>query len=262
MIFGITPFETISVSAIVALVLLYFFSYLLRGVIGFGSATPTILGGIWIVPPHDAVILATLTSLAAQAVLLPRGIHTCDRKILPPMLLGATLSIMFGIWIFAKLNAQWLTLAIGAILVFAVLAEQLKLTERVIEGHDLRGFKIPFCLTSFTGILSGISGVGANLLLSVYVRWAAPDPATFRGTNMAYSGLAIFWRVTVLALSALLSLKLIIESVLLVPTVLLGAFLGLKLGDRINGARYFQIIQIVLLLAAISLFWRGFGALS
>ena len=65
MIFGITPFETISVGAIVALVLLYLFSYLLRGVIGFGSATPAILGGVWIVPTHDAVILATLTSLAA-----------------------------------------------------------------------------------------------------------------------------------------------------------------------------------------------------
>jgi len=46
MIFGITPFETISVGAIVALVLLYLFSYLLRGVIGFGSATPAILGGV------------------------------------------------------------------------------------------------------------------------------------------------------------------------------------------------------------------------
>jgi len=214
------------------------------------------------VPPHDAVILATLTSLAAQVVLLPRGIRTCDRKILPPMLLGATLSIVFGIWIFATLNAQWLTIAIGAILVFAVLAEQLRLTERVIEGHNLRNFKIPFCLTSFTGILSGISGVGANLLLSVYVRWAAPDPTTFRGTNMAYSGFAIFWRVTVLALGSLLSLKLIVESVLLIPAVLLGAFLGLKLGDRIDGERYFHIIQVVLVVAAISLFWKGFASLS
>ena len=262
MIFGITPFETISASAIVALVLLYLSSYLLRGVIGFGSATPTILGGVWIVPPHDAVILSILTSLAAQAILLPRGMRTCDRKILLPMLLGATLSIVLGTWIFATLSAEWLTLAIGAVLVFAVLAEQFKITERVIEGHDLRSFKIPFCLTSFTGILSGISGVGANLLLSVYVRWAAPDPATFRGTNMAYSGLAIFWRVTVLTLSSLLSLKLIVESLLLVPAVLLGAFLGLKLGDRIDGARYFHIVQIVLVLAAISLFWKGLGELS
>jgi len=178
------------------------------------------------------------------------------------MLLGATLSIVFGIWIFATLNAQWLTSAIGAILVFAVLAEQLRLTERVIEGHNLRNFKIPFCLTSFTGILSGISGVGANLLLSVYVRWAAPDPTTFRGTNMAYSGFAIFWRVTVLALGSLLSLKLIVESVLLIPAVLLGAFLGLKLGDRIDGERYFHIIQVVLVVAAISLFWKGFASLS
>ena len=153
MIFGITPFETISASAIVALVLLYLSSYLLRGVIGFGSATPTILGGVWIVPPHDAVILSILTSLAAQAILLPRGMRTCDRKILLPMLLGATLSIVLGTWIFATLSAEWLTLAIGAVLVFAVLAEQFKITERVIEGHDLRSFKIPFCLTSFTGIL-------------------------------------------------------------------------------------------------------------
>ena len=262
MIFGVTPFDSVSVTGLTALVLLYVCSFLLRGVIGFGSATPAILGGVWIVPPHDAVILATLASLAAQIVLLPRGIRTCDRKILPPMLLGATLSIVFGIWIFATLNAQWLTIAIGAILVFAVLAERFRLTERVIDGRNLRNFKIPFCLTSFTGILSGISGVGANLLLSVYVRWAAPDPTTFRGTNMAYSGFAIVWRVAVLALGSLLSLQLIVESALLVPAVLLGAFLGLKIGDKIDGERYFHIIQIVLVLAAISLFWKGFAALA
>jgi uncharacterized membrane protein YfcA len=262
MIFGVTPFDSVSTGGLTALVLLYVFAYLLRGVIGFGSATPAVLGCVWIVPPHDAVILAILTSLAAQIVLLPRGIRTCDRKILPPMLLGAALAIVFGTWIFATLNAQWLTIVIGAILVFAVFAERFKLTERVIEGRDLRNFKIPFCLTSFTGILSGISGVGANLLLSVYVRWAAPNPVTFRGTNMAYSGFAIVWRVIVLALGSLLSLKLIIESIILVPAVLLGAFLGLKLGDKIEGERYFHIIQIVLVVAAVALFWKGFAALT
>jgi uncharacterized protein len=262
MIFGITPFESVSAGALAALVLLYVFAYLLRGVIGFGSATPAILGGVWIVPAHDAVILAVLTSFAAQIVLLPRGIRTCDRKILPPMLLGAGLSVVIGTWIFANLHAQGLTIAIGAILVFAVLAERLKITERMIEGRDLRNFKIPFCLTSFTGILSGISGVGANLMLSVYVRWAAPDPSTFRGTNMAYSGIVIFWRIIVIGVGGLLSLKLIVESALLVPAVLLGAFLGLKLGDRIDGKRYFHIIQIVLVLAAITLFWKGYTELA
>jgi uncharacterized membrane protein YfcA len=262
MIFGVTPFESLSAAAIAAMMLLYVSAFTLRGVLGFGSATPAVLGGVWLVPPHDAVILAAMASLGAQLLLLPRGIRTCDRKIMPPMILGAGLSIILGTWIFANLKAEWLTIAIGAILILAVLAERFKITERAIQGRDLRSFKVPFCLTSFSGLLSGIGGVGANFLLSVYIRWAAPNPTTFRGTNMAYSGFTVVWRTLALTVGGLLSMKLLVESVLLVPAVLLGSWLGLKLGDRIDAARYFHIVEIVLVLAAMTLFWKGYTALS
>ncbi|MDA0656438.1 MAG: sulfite exporter TauE/SafE family protein [Proteobacteria bacterium] len=261
MIFGVTPFETISIEAAIGLGAIYFLAFLLRGLIGFGSSTPAIIGGAWILPPHDAVLLAVLASLFAQIQLLPKGFKTCDRTIIRPMVAGVILSMVLGVWIFANLKAEWLTIVIGAALVIAVLAEHFKLTEKTLADTDLRRFRVPFTVTSVSGVLSGVSGVGANFLVSVFVRWATPNPVTFRGTLLVFSGFTGLWRAIVTLLAGLFTVQLFIESVFLLPSIFLGGWAGLKLGDVIDGKRYAKIIQTVLVLAAISLVWKGARAL-
>jgi uncharacterized membrane protein YfcA len=256
-VFGITPFANVSLSTAIALGAIYFVAFMLRGLIGFGSSTPAIIGGAWLLPPHDAVLFAVLASLYAQAQLLPKGFQTCDRRIIVPMIAGVVLSMVLGIWMFANLKAEWLTLVIGATLVVAVLAERLHIAERILASVDLHSFRVPFTVTSIIGVISGLAGVGASFLNAIYLRWATPDPVTFRGTQFMFAGFMGIWRAIVVLIGGLITLQLFVESLFLVPMIFLGGWAGLKIGDVIDGKRYGRIIQTVLVLAAISLIWKG-----
>ena len=261
MIFGITPFETISIASAIGLAAIYFIAFALRGLIGFGSSTPAIIGGAWLLPPHDAVLFAVMASLYAQAQLLPKGFKTCDRRIIGPMIAGVILSMALGIWLFAILKADWLTLVIGATLILAVLAEKLQIAEKILSGVDLHSFRVPFAVTAFSGIFAGMAGVGATFMTAIYVRWATPDLATFRGTQFLFAGFMGIWRAIVVLAAGLVSLQLFIDSLFLIPMIFLGGWAGLKIGDRIDGKRYGKVIQTVLVLAAISLIWKGVQAI-
>ncbi len=46
------------------------------------------------------------------------------------------------------------------------------------------------------------------------------------------------------------------------PVILLGGWCGGKLSARLTAKRYFRVYRILLLAAAISLIWKGLGALS
>lgn len=259
--FGITPFEDISLGAALALSLIYFVAFMLRGLIGFGSSTPAIIGGAWLLPPHDAVLFAVLASLYAQAQLLPKGFKTCDRVIIKPMIAGVVVSLVVGIWMFANLKAEWLTIVIGGILVLAVIAEKLKIVEKILAGINLQSFQVPLTVTAVSGIFAGVAGVGASFLVAIYVRWATPDPATFRGTQFVFTGFMGIWRAIVVIVAGLISTQLFTESLFLIPMIYLGGWAGLKLGDVIDGKRYSAIIQVVLVLAAVSLVWKGTRAI-
>lgn len=260
-IFGITPFEDISLWAAVGLAAIYFVSFLLRGLIGFGSSTPAIIGGAWLLPPHDAVLFAVLASLYAQAQLLPKGFKTCDRTIVKPMITGVILSMVLGVWLFSQIKADWLTLVIGATLVLAVIAEKLELAEKWLAGVDLHRFRVPFTVTAICGVFAGLAGVGAAFLAALYVRWATPDPVTFRGTLFVFSGLMGIWRAVVVVSVGLMTAQIFVGSLFLAPVIFLGGWAGLKLGEVIDGKRYAKIIQIVLVLAAVSLIWKGVHAI-
>ena len=256
-VFGITPFENASVLAALALCAIYFVAFALHGLIGFGSSTPAIIGGAWLLPPHDAVLFAVLASLYAQAQFLPKGFKSCDRRIIGPMIAGVVLSMALGIWMFAHLKAEWLTLVIGATLILAVLAEKLHIAERILARVDLHNFFMPFTVTAITGIFAGVAGVGTIFLVAIYVRWATPDLNIFRSTQLVFSGFSGIWRALIVITAGLISTQLFVDSLVLIPMIYLGAWAGLKIGDIIDAKRFSTIIEMVLVLAAVSLVWKG-----
>ena len=67
------PFADLDGISVSILLLIYFLAFFIRGVLGFGSAMPAVLGSVWVLPAHDAVLLALLTSVFAQIQLLKAG---------------------------------------------------------------------------------------------------------------------------------------------------------------------------------------------
>lgn len=255
------PFSEISGYAVAAIVVIYFLSFFIRGTLGFGSAMPAVLGGVWFIPPHDAVLIALLTSVFAQVQLLPQGFKEANWRIAKPMLAGMLVSVVIGVWIFASLKAAWLTILLGVFMSAAVLVDIGGLAERAARHVRLDRMSIAFGLAAFAGLIAGIAGAGSNYFMSFYLRWASPQPSVFRATNIILSGFMVIWRSIITLILGLITIKLVIESVLVMPAVFAGNWAGRRVAERMSTKRYFGFFRIVLLLAAIALIWKGVAQL-
>ena len=256
------PFANLDGISIAAVAAVYFLAFFIRGVIGFGSAMPAVLGSAWILPPHDAVLLALLTSVFAQVQLLPQGFQEANWKIAKPMLAGTIVSVLIGVWIFASLKAAWLTIVLGMVISAAVLTDMARLAEHLAKMLRLDGAAVAFSLATLAGLIAGVAGAGSNYFLSFYIRWAAPTPRVFRATNIVISGFMTLWRAAVTLAAGLITIKLTVEAVLVMPVVYAGAWGGRKLAGRLSAERYFGLFRWILLIAAVALIWKGMAALT
>lgn len=259
---GLVPFSDVSGIAVAGIVAVYFFAYFIRGTLGFGSAMPAVIGGAWVLPPHDAVLLALLTALFAQVQLLPQGMREANWRIAKPMIAGMVISVAGGVWIFANLKATWLTIVLGACLSLAVLVDIGGIAERASRHTRLDRASIAFGLSAAAGLMAAVAGAGSNYFLSFYLRWATPEPRAFRATNIILSGAMVLWRSVVTFALGLLGLKLAIEAALLMPAVYAGGWVGRRVAMRAPSKRFFGLFRILLLSGAVALIWKGLAALS
>lgn len=259
---GVSPFDGVSAWAVAGLASIYFLAFFIRGIIGFGSSMPAVLASAWLLPPHDAVLIALLASGFAQIQLLPQGFRDADWKIGRPMIAGMILSVAVGVAIFAALRAEWLTVVMGACLFVAVLADMARVMDRLAGRVARDGFALAFSLSAVAGLLAGVAGAGGNYFLSFYLRWVAPSPPVFRATNIVLSGTMTLWRVAVTAVAGLITLTLVVEAALVMPAVYAGGWAGRRFAGRLSAARYFHFLRIVLLLAAAGLIGKGVTALT
>ena len=125
-------------------------------------------------------------------------------------------------------------------------------------GHCGEGLS----LKKMAGLIAGVVGAGPNYFLSFYIRWAAPNPMEFRATNIVISGFMNLWRALVTLVAALITLKLTVEALLLMPAVYAGVWRGRKLTGSLSSKRYFGLFRWLLLIAASSLIWKGTAALN
>jgi uncharacterized membrane protein YfcA len=259
---SLIPYSDVPTYSIVAIVVIYFLSFFIRGTLGFGSAMPAVLGGVWFLPPHDAVLIALLTSVFAQVQLLPQGFREANWRIAKPMIAGMLVSVAVGVWIFASLKAAWLTIVLGVCMSIAVLIDIGGLTERASRHVRLDRMSIAFGLAAVAGLIAGVAGAGSNYFMSFYLRWASPKPSMFRATNIILSGVMVIWRCIVTLFAGLITIKLVVESALVMPAVFAGNWAGRQVAMRLSTRRYFGFFRLLLLAASVALIWKGIVALE
>lgn len=253
----ISLFEGLSAQAIAAVALIYFVAFSIRGVIGFGSGMPAVLFSSWILDPHHAVLLALTTGAAAQVQLMPTGIRHGDWQVALPLMIAVAIAIVFGIWIFGALPGAWLTLILGLVMCAIVLMDLGRLLSRFAERIDVRAPGIAAGLAGTSGLIAAVTGSGGMYFLAVYLKLACPTPEKLRATNILMGLVFMFWRFAVAAIAGLISFSLLVESLLLLPVVYLGVTVGTRFFGALSDARFYRIFQVILLLMAMGLVWKG-----
>ena len=256
-VLGIAVFPDAALLALAALALIYFCSYFIKGAFGFGSLTPAIMFGSWLIAPHHAVLLATLANAASQVQFVPEGLRHGDRaltlRVLPANFLGAVL----GLAIFATIDPRLLSLALGLCLGLLVAAEMARVPERIGALVDLAGWKATTTMAALSGLISGVTGAGGLFFMVAIIKVAVPEPRAFRATTLLVSAVVVLFRTAILVGSGFVTPSLLVETLLLTPAILLGGWIGARFFRLLPARLFFAGIQALLLLGAAGLIWQG-----
>ena len=242
--FASALFEGVETRSLIFLSVIYFASFAVKGAIGIGSLTPTVVFGAMVIDAHHAVALALMANILSQLQYVAHGFRDGDwvlaRKIIIPNFAAAAI----GIWIFGRIGAPELTFVLGLALGLLVL-------------FDIGGVWTMIA----AGLISGMTGAGGLFLIAVYLRLVKRDKADFRATILLLAVLVVAWRAAVMIYSGHIDLQIATEGALLFPIILLGGLAGSMAFGRISEKRFTRTLQFVLLFGATVLFWRGLSQL-
>jgi uncharacterized membrane protein YfcA len=250
-------FEGAALWALAALAATYCFAYFLKGAFGVGALTPVVLVGSLLLAPHHAVMLGVLANAGSQFQFIPEGWRFGDRQLVKRVAIPNMIGTALGVAVFANLDGQMLAFVLGVALGLIVLADLLHLIDRIGEFVDLRSRRVAWSLAAFSGLVTGVTGAGGLFFLAVYLRLALPDPRSFRATTFLLSAVAVLWRTSMLAIYGFVTLKVIVETLLLGPAILFGGWLGARFYHALPKRLFFLGVQILLLVGSAGLIIKG-----
>ena len=242
--------------ALIAAPVVVLAAYVVFGITGFGATVIIVPLLAQLLPLKFLVPLCVLLDLSAFILLSAQRGGQLDRAevrwLLPFMLLG----ILIGAVALARAPEHWLLLGLG---LFVTGYALLSLTAFRLHGATIaRGWGAPLGIAG--GIASALFGIGGPLY-AIYVTRRVGEAGAMRATMstlILMSGLTRF--VMFIASGLLLSWPVATAWVLLLPCVLGGAMLGIRLHDRLALDQVRRIIYVVLLLSGAALIARALTA--
>jgi uncharacterized membrane protein YfcA len=247
------PFAGLPLQSILIVFAINFIAFLARGAIGIGAVAVTVAVSAWVMPAQHAVLLTLLAATLPQIPLMREGLRDSDWHVSRPLLIGLTISIVFGVWGFARLSSDWFGLVLGITLTLLVLLDVSGIIERFVPRLNLRSIWVAFGLALVAGLLAGLSGAGGLVLLSVYLRHACRTHQAIRGTAIMIGSMILIWRTIVTLFTGLLTLQLLTESLLLLPAVYGGVVVGRRFFRGLSPRGFNYLLQGALLASALGL---------
>jgi uncharacterized membrane protein YfcA len=256
-LFGIAAYDGVPAASVAALVGFYLAAFFVKGAIGFGNLSMIILLGALVLPAHHAVLLAVTASGLSQVQYVIPAVRDGDWRITRPVIVSYFIAATVGVWIFGRLESNWLQVLLGLALGMVLIIDMTDALTRLAKRIDVRtpGILYPFCAAS--GLISGVTGGGGLFFIALYVKQFAGDPKTFRGTILQLAILLTGWRAVLLAVSGFITVEVFAEAVALMPFVFGGGYLGTRFFRFLPARRFYQVVQAVLLFAALALVWKG-----
>jgi uncharacterized membrane protein YfcA len=249
-------------ASVAALFGFYLGSFFVKGAIGFGNLSMIILLGALVLPPHHAVLLAVMTSGLSQVQFVVPAVRDGDWRITRPVIVSYYIAAAFGVWVFGHLENAWLQVVLGLALSVVLIIDMTNVLARLATRFDLRAPRVLYPFSAAAGLISGVTGAGGLFFIALYVKQFAPDPQTFRGTILQLGVLLTGWRTVLLIASGFLTLKVFVEALVLMPVVFIGGYLGTRFYRLLPTRQFYQVIQVVLLFAAVTLVWKGLGIME
>ncbi len=213
-------------------------------VLGFGVGLIAV-GCLALVLPdvRDVVVLLFFVTVPAEVYVVASGWRMIRWRVVLPVCSGIVVGVPLGTWVLRFGEPSFLLLLLGLLLVAAGTAF-LGLGER--RGVRAPGWVGP-SVGLMSGVLGGMLGTGGPPLI-LYYQLSGADKSTFRQSLMVIFLLVTLVRLPTYALSGLLTPARAWSGLAVVPTALLGVWLGSRLHVRVSEAGFRRLVSLALVL--------------
>ncbi|WP_100009765.1 sulfite exporter TauE/SafE family protein [Lentibacillus sediminis] len=206
---------------------------------GFGFsilATPFLL---LLFEPREAIQINLILSLFISLALIRRIKRDINKGVLKRFVVGSALGVPFGIITFLMIDIRMLSLTVSLVVLLLTVLLILNFRLRQTEGRDLLVGGLSGTLTSSIGM------PGPPVLL--YFSGTSAQKANIRGTTLAFYLFIYSVSLIIQVLFAGTNKTIWLTSVIAVPLVMAGLYLGQALFGRVN-QQHFRIFTYIILL--------------
>lgn len=227
----------------------------IQTITGFGSNALALSIGAHIYPISNLiVVLVTLSTIQVYWLALKNFKKILWRELFTRIFPASALGMPIGMVAFYKLNVGYMKLLLGTFIVITSLAELYRLSKQNIPSTPLKTLPALAVLVA-AGFVHGAFATGGPLVV-YYSSRQINEKGAFRAT------MAMLWVVldTILMISYSISGRLNAStlelSAFLLPALAVGIIIGEILHDKVEEATFKKIVQVVLFMAGLSLFFR------
>ncbi len=199
-----------------------------------------------------AILLPLL--IAIDLVGIRRFLKNANWRILKLILPAAFVGMFLGMVLFTVITPKALTLWVGIFIM-------LFLIQMLVTSHfDLREAKPYPWLGRLMALISGFTGFLAHNggpPMTIYMLREKLSPIVYASTLGIFFTFVNFGKLGPYAYLDLLNFKQLATSVILLPCVPVGVYLGFYLAEKISMKWYYRIVQFFLLVASVKLITDG-----
>jgi len=203
---------------------------------------------------NEALAILLPLLIAIDLVGLRRFIKNADLRILKLIVPPAFVGMLLGMIFFTMITPQVLTLAVGIFIM-------LFLIQMLVTSHfDLQEAKPYPWLGRLMGMTSGFTSFVAHNggpPITIFMLREKLVPMAYTSTLGVFFTMINFGKLGPYAYLELLNFKQLATSIILLPCVPIGVYLGFYLAEKISMKWYYRIVQFFLLVASIKLIADG-----
>ena len=241
--YELTAFDTILVAATA------FIAGVMRGFSGFGAALTIAPVLALAVGPRAAIPAILLLMLVTSAQLAPRAIRDVNWTTVVPLSVGGVVGILIGAWLLIVVDPELVRKSISATVIFFAMV--------MLTGWRYRGSIGP-AVSAFAGWLGGlISGVAAagGPAVIIFLLAGPESAARNRAAIILYFIFTQAVALVAYGVGGLITLKTLWIALPMLPTIVLGTWIGERMFGRASDRLYRRIALAFLLAIGLSTFF-------
>lgn len=241
-----------------------FFAAIVHGIAGFGMAQI----GMGIMPlfrstQSAVIIFSILAAISNFRVWLSVRKHFKLMEWIKPVI-GLIFGMPMGLYLFNQMNENQAKIAIGIVLLVAVIIIILgKQTNKISKWFENTKYRPKWMLPILVGLTSGILGGAVAISGPPMILYGAFMTSTNIWTNKemkaiftAFFGILMLYRTVTVALVGNISLILGFEALITIPAMLLGSWIGIIIFNKISNKVFNWIVVVLLTINAFILLFQ------